>query len=307
MVNKNQDLIGHLMIAGACVIWGLMSPLGKDAMNQGIAGIDMVTFRVTGGMICFWILSWIVRENDPVTWREKLAYAGAGLLGIVTNQCCFTIGLSLTAPTNASIMTTTMPIITLILTAVVLHERITWRKLCGVALGVAGALILILSSKSATESRSGNLIGDLLVIGAQCSFALYLTLFKRLIGRHKVVTNMKWMMLWAVILICPFSTHHVIQLPWSQIPLRAWGETFFVVFCGTFIAYIMMMRAQKTLRPTIVAMYNYVQPIVACLISVAAGLAVFGLPQAAAVLMIFTGVWLVTQKREAVSKHSPKS
>ena len=211
-------------------------------------------------------------EEDFATWRDRLLFAGAGLFGIVTNQCCFTIGLSLTAPTNASIMTTTMPIVTLLLTTIVLHERLTWQKMLGVVLGICGALILILHSKSASESRSGNLLGDILVVGAQCSFALYLTLFKRLIARYKVVTCMKWMMLWAVVMVCPFTSSHV-------------------------IAYILMMNAQKILRPTVVAMYNYVQPIVACLVSVAAGLATFGMPQAAAIVMVFTGVYLVTQRK----------
>ena len=293
----NTKLLGHLTILVACIIWGLMAPLGKDAMNHGISGIDLVTFRVVGSMACFWVFGWITHQGEPVAWRDRLLFAGAGLFGIVTNQCCFTIGLSLTAPTNASIMTTTMPIVTLLLTTFVLHERLTWRKMLGVALGISGALILIMHSKSATESRSGNLLGDLLVFGAQCSFALYLTLFKQLIARYKVFTCMKWMMLWAVVMVCPFTGAHVIQLPWSEIPASAWWECAFVVFLGTFIGYIMMMNAQKILRPTVVAMYNYVQPIVACLVSVAAGLATFGMPQAAAIVMIFTGVYLVTQRR----------
>lgn len=272
-----------------------MAPLGKDAMNHGITGIDMVLFRVIGAMICFWTLSWLTHNHEKITWKEKLMYAGAGLFGIVTNQCCFIIGLSLTSPTNASIMTTTMPIFTLILSAIVYHEHITWRKLLGIGLGISGALILIIGSKSALDSRQGDIRGDLLVISAQCSFALYLTLFKKLIARHSVVTNMKWMMLWAVIIAAPFSCHNLIDLPWADVPVSAWLETCFVVFVGTFIAYIMMTKAQKILRPTVFAMYNYVQPIVSCLVSVAAGLAIFGLSQGAAIIMIFTGVWLVTQ------------
>ena len=293
----NANVVGHLNILGACIIWGLMAPLGKDAMNHGISGIDLVTFRVVGSMLCFWVFGWLTRQDEHVCWRDRLLFAGAGLLGIVTNQCCSTIGLSLTAPTNASIMTTTMPIVTLLLTTIVLHERLTWQKLLGVVLGICGALILILHSKSASESRSGNLVGDILVVGAQCSFALYLTLFKRLIARYRVVTCMKWMMLWAVVMVCPFTASHVIQLPWSEIPTSAWWECAFVVFLGTFIAYILMMNAQKILRPTVVAMYNYVQPIVACLVSVAAGLATFGMPHAAAIVMVFTGVYLVTQRK----------
>ena len=76
-----------------------------------------------------------------------------------------------------------------------------------------------------------------------------------------------------------------------------WFETAFVVFVATYLAYIMMMTGQKLLRPTIVSMYNYVQPIVACIVSVATGLGVFGWSQGAAVLLVFGGVWLVTQSK----------
>src|SRR5574344_47557 len=113
--NKIQ-LLGHSCMLAACGIWGLMAPLGKDAMTHGIPGIEMVTFRVVGGAICFWIASLFIKK-EHIERHDYLKLFFAGIFAIVCNQCCYTIGLSITSPVNASIMTTTLPIITMILSA----------------------------------------------------------------------------------------------------------------------------------------------------------------------------------------------
>ena len=109
----------------ACAFWGLMAPLGKDAMTHGIDGIDMVTFRVVGGCLLFWLTAPFVK-HERVPWQDRLRFAGAGLLGLVTNQCCYTIGLSLTSPINASIVTTSMPIFAMVLAALILNGVNLW-------------------------------------------------------------------------------------------------------------------------------------------------------------------------------------
>jgi drug/metabolite transporter (DMT)-like permease len=273
-----------------------MAPIGKDAMSHGIGGFEMVTFRAVGGAVCFWIASLFVKKEE-VRHKDMLLFFFAAMLGIVFNQCCYTIGLSLTSPVNASIMTTTMPIVTMILAAIFLREPITGKKVMGIFMGATGAFILITGSSAGGADNSGNLSGDLLCLLAQCCFAVYLTVFKHLIARYTVITCMKWMITYAAIVIMPLSYNRMSQLAWSEISAVTWLETAFVVVCGTFLAYILMMRGQKTLRPTVVSMYNYVQPIVACVVSVMVGLGIFGWGQAVAVALVFSGVWLVTQSK----------
>lgn len=283
-----------------------MAPIGKDAMSHGIGGFEMVTFRAVGGAVCFWIASLFVKKEE-VRHKDMLLFFFAAMLGIVFNQCCYTIGLSLTSPVNASIMTTTMPIVTMILAAIFLREPITGKKVMGIFMGATGAFILITGSSAGGADNSGNLSGDLLCLLAQCCFAVYLTVFKHLIARYTVITCMKWMITYAAIVIMPLSYNRMSQLAWSEISAVTWLETAFVVVCGTFLAYILMMRGQKTLRPTVVSMYNYVQPIVACVVSVMVGLGVFGWGQAVAVALVFSGVWLVTQsKSRRELKHESK-
>ena len=288
--------IGHICMFLACAIWGLMAPLGKDAMTHGVGGLEMVTFRVVGGAVCFWIASLFVKQ-EKVRHKDMLLFFFAAMLSIVLNQCCYTIGLSITSPVNASIMTTMMPIITMILAALFLKEPITGKKVMGVFCGAVGAFLLITTGARVASGNGGGLLGDLLCLSAQLCFAIYLTVFKHLIQRYTVITCMKWMITYAAIVIMPISFSRMQQLPWADIPAKTWWETAFVVVGGTFLAYIFMMQGQKILRPTVVAMYNYVQPIIACIVSVVIGLGVFGLWQALAVVLVFFGVWLVTQSK----------
>lgn len=294
--DTRKQIIAHLSMFTACAFWGLMAPLGKDAMTHGIDGLDMVSFRVTGGALLFWIASLFVK-CERVPRKDIACFAGAGLLGIVTNQCLYTIGLSITSPINASIVTTSMPIFAMILSAIILKEPITGKKALGVLMGCSGALILILTSASALSDKVGDIRGDLLCLGAQFSFALYLSLFNPLIKRYSVFTTNKWMFLWATVFILPFSLPHVMSISWSDVPNKTWYETFYVVFFGTFVGYIFTMIGQRTLRPTVVSVYNYVQPLVSVTVSLIIGIAVLQPSQALAVVLVFSGVWLVTKSR----------
>lgn len=288
--------MAHLSLLLAEISWGLMAPLGKDAMTHGITGIDLVSFRVLGGAILFWITSFFF-PREHVSRRDLLLFIGAGLFGLVFNQCCYTIGLSITSPINSSIVTTSMPIFAMILAAVILHEPITGKKAAGVLLGCTGAVTLVLTSAQSGNAKVGNIYGDLLCMGAQLSFALYLALFSKLVRRYSVVTVNKWMFTYATIFILPFTFRHVAAIDYAAVPMSTWLETAFVVCIGTYAAYILMMIGQSTLRPTVVSIYNYVQPLVACTVSVLTGIGVFKPMQGVAVVFVCLGVWLVTKSK----------
>ena len=280
-------------------MWGLMSPIGKDAMQHGMDNINLVFMRAAGGALLFWLTS-LLCKHEHMPWRDILAMSGAGLLGLVGNQCCFTIGLSITTPSNASIVTTSLPIFAMILSALILKEPITGKKALGVGIGCSGALILIMSSATAHDSRIGDIRGDLLCIFAQLSFALYLALYRDFLRRYSPITVSKWMFTWAAVLLSPFMLPHAVQTDWSVATPGAGAGTAFVVFFGTYVAYLLMQTAQKTLRPTVVSIYNYMQPVVAVSVSLAAGMCVFTWKQALAVALVFSGVWLVIKSK---SRH----
>lgn len=304
-MDNKKALIAHLSIFFACAFWGLMAPVGKDAMTHGITGIDMVTFRVTGACLLFWFTSLFVKK-EHVERKDLVKLFFAGIFGLVFNQCCYTIGLSITSTINASIVTTAMPIFAMILSALILKEPITGKKATGVLMGCSGALILILTSAAAVSSKVGDIRGDLLCLFAQFSFSLYLALFSPVVKRYSVFTVNKWMFLFASIIIVPFTFNHVAAIDWPNVPTLTWLEAGYVVLFGTYISYILTMIGQQTLRPTVVSIYNYVQPIVSVIVSVLTGIGVFRWSHGVAVILVFSGVWLVTKSKSRADMQKQK-
>lgn len=295
-MKDNKSIVAHLSMFGACAGWGLMAPVGKEAMLHGVSGLSMVTFRVVGACVLFLLASLFTpREQVPV--RDKFRFAGAALFGLLLNQCCYTMGLSFTSPINASIVTTSMPIFAMLLSALILKEPITGKKAVGVLMGCSGALMLILTSAAHVSDKVGDIRGDLLCLFAQFSFALYLSLYNPLIRRYNVFTINKYMFSWATLMLLPFTLSEAYATVDAGLSVKTWLEVGYVVGVGTFLCYILSMIGQRTLRPTVVSVYNYVQPIVSVFASLVIGVGVLKFTHAIAVMLVFSGVWLVTKSR----------
>lgn len=302
-MNKVQ-VRGHLAVLGANVMWGLMAPIAKIAMSGAvIVPILMTDFRIFGAAALFWLLS-LFMPKEHVPAGDLLKLAGAAMLGILFNQGSYISGVGLTSPGEASIITTTMPMWVMILAAIILKEPITLKKAGGIAVGGAGALLLVYGAGT-SESHVGDnpVLGDILVFCAQFSYALYLTLYKNFIKKYSLVTLMKWMFLFAAIGLAPFSVKTIIAADWSAVTAsEAWCSAYVVLF-GTFFAYICIMTGQKALRPTLVGIYNYVQPIVATSVGIWLGLDHLTIIKCIAIVLIFTGVWLVTISKARTQDH----
>lgn len=286
---------------GANSMWGLMSPISKFIMLTGTVSPLVVTdLRITGAMILFWIAS-LFQKTEHVSHKDLARLFGAALLGIVLNQGCFLFGVSLTSPGDASIITTSMPLWAMVLAALILKEPITGKKVLGIAAGATGALMLILGSNSAKASATatGNyaIWGDLLVLSAQFCYAMYIVVYKDFVNKYSLVTIMKWMFTYSFICVLPFSYSDLMSANWSALHVTEIAGLAFVVVGATFLSYMLIVVGQKHLRPTVAGMYNYVQPIVSCLVAVLWGMDSFNIIKGIAVVFIFGGVYLVTISR----------
>lgn len=296
---KSQAYKGHLAMLGANILWGLMSPVSKAVLIAGpISALSLTTFRMVGVAVIFWLAS-LFTKKEHVNHQDLMKLFFAALLGIVLNQGSFIFGVSLTSPINASIVTTTTPIITMIIAAFYLKEPVTGKKVIGIFVGAAGALLLILSSQSAAAGggKSSNIWGDLLCLLAQFSFSFYFVLFKGLIGKYSPITLMKWMFTYASICTIPFTFNHISAIDFVNLPSELYLGIAYVVIGGTFLPYLFIPIGQTLLRPTVACMYNYVQPIVASLIAVLWGMDTFGVMKGIAVALVFSGVYIVTQSK----------
>ena len=293
-------LRGHLMLLGAAVLWGCNAPMIKDLQGLGVPALVVADMRAVGAAVAFWVMSLFVGGGERVSVSMLGRLCVAGILCIVLNQVLFTVGVNYTSPIDATVISTMLPIVTMIFAAIILKESITGMKVVGIAVGAAGALTLVFGGGG--SSVGGGLVGDALCFTAQVSCALYMVIFSNTIHRYSVVTLMKWLFLFSAIIVTMVTWPSVVAVDYASPPLKAWGEMLFIVFGGTFVSYIFFTGGQKLLRPTVVSMYNYVQPIVATVLSVAMGVGTFGVGKVISMAMVFAGVYIVTHAKNSTAK-----
>ena len=297
-----EKLKGHAAMFSANFLWGVMSPLSKSIFFTGvISAFSLTNMRMAGAAVFFWVAS-LFMPRERVTRRDLLLLFAASLFGITLNQGFFVMGLSYTTPIDASVVASLTPIITMILAAFIQKEPMTGKKVIGVFMGLSGALMLILNG---VDSSSGGLsgdrvVGDLFCLIAEVSFAIYYVAFKGLIGRYTPVTLMKWMFLFSTVCCLPIGGAEVSSIPFASLDGAIYFDLFFVIFGATFLSYMLVSVGQKRLRPTVVSMYNYIQPIVASLLAIWWGMDSFDLKKGFAILLVFLGVYVVTTSKSRV-------
>ncbi len=293
-------LKGHAALWVANIVWGLNAPICKSVLvsetNPG--GVDpfaLSAYRMVGACLLFWTAS-LFLPRERVSRRDMAALFFASVFGIQLNQMLFLWGLSLTSPIDSSIIATIVPVLTMVLATVFLREPITWLKSGGVALGCFGALLLVALSRHG-GGQASSVMGDALCIVSAVSYAVYLTAFRDTIVKYSPVTTMKWMFLFAAVSAAAIYYRPLAGVDYGALEPATWGGIGYVVVCSTFVSYLMVPVGQRFLRPTVVSMYNYVQPVVAVVFTVLVGLDTFGPAKGVAAACVFAGVWLVTKSR----------
>lgn len=283
-------------MAVAMFFFAIISPIGKTVLDH-IHPLTLNTMRLFGAAICFWLTSIFIREK--VSKKDLFLLFFAAIFATVLNQGLFIIGLSKTNPVHSSLMTSMAPILTLTLSALHLKEKITFSRIVGVLIGAFGAAILIFMNKQAGDHPS-SIIGDVLCLCAQLSYAIYLTVFLKLIKKYKPVTVSKWLftyafMCYAIISFKEIAADHIFALP-TGVLIRI----FVISILCTYVTYTLMMTAQKTISPTIISTYNYFLPLIGAGISVAIGMGTVDGYTVLATVLILGGVLFVNKSNPDV-------
>lgn len=286
---------GHIVILLTNIIFGINTPIAKDALNS-LGPYILSTFRFVGCAVLFWFASWIFRvpKEDK---KDIPLLCLASLFGIVFNLFLFILGLSNTTPTNASIIVSMTPVFTMIMASVFLKEPLTLKKAIGVCCGLSGALILIFTKQGHSVNAGNNVLGIVFCLISGVAYALYLTVFNKLIRRNHPINVMKWMFSASAVVVLPFTLPKVIAFDYASLGSKTILELCYVVIFATFLNYIFIPMAQVRLRPTTLSMYNYVQPVVTALLSMVLLIETLTVYKIIAALLIFSGVYIVTKSR----------
>jgi EamA-like transporter family. len=294
-MEKNGTLVGNLACLVAYGIFGFNIISCKNiALDGNITPMALFCLRSFGATVLFWIWSMFTAPREQIELRDAWKVAVASFLGLFMTQLSFLFAITKTTAIDASIMCTMSPIMTLVISAIVIKERITWSGILGIILSLIGVLILIFNCVSIRSGADSTSIWGILgmVVNNLC-FASYVGIFKPVIQKYSVVTFMKWMFLFSSLMALPFSFGAFKASNLGAVSMAVVWQVLFVVVAATFIAYFLIPIGQKRLRPVVVCMYTYVQPVIAMIIALAMGLDTLNALKVAATVLVFTGVGLV--------------
>jgi drug/metabolite transporter (DMT)-like permease len=297
-MKSSTNISGHIACFTAYAIFGVNIIVCKDLTSGHlISPIGIFTLRSLGAGLMFWILS-LFLPAEKVEKKDYLKILAAAFLGYFVTQLTFLVAIPEVTPMHCSIISSMSPIYTMFIAAVVLKEPLSWKKAGGVVLSLCGILFLIFNNASGTSGASeSKLSGIFLMFLNSLSFSLYLGIFKPVIAKYSVVTFMKWIFLFSALMSIPLSFREVVSLEWTKIPsVQMWELGFLIVF-ATFVSYFLIPFGQKRIRPTLVSMYSYIQPIIATIISIILCMDILTWQKLMAALMVFAGVFIVSRSR----------
>ena len=295
-----EKTTGHLACFIAYAIFGINIIVCKDLTSSRlISPIALFCIRSLGAGALFWIISSFL-PKEKVEKKDYAKILAASLLGFFLTQMTFLIAIPDITPMDCSIVSSLSPIYTMFIAAYALKEPITLRKAGGVAISFMGVIYLIMNSVTSTGgTEETSLIGILLMIANSLCFSLYLGLFKPVISKYSVITFMKWIFLFASAFSLPLAGRELVTFDYSLLSGMYLWELAFLIVCSTFITYFLIPLGQKRIRPTLVSMYSYVQPIIAIAISIWVGMDSLSWQKVLAGIMVFGGVILVNYSRSA--------
>ncbi|MEO5776971.1 MAG: DMT family transporter [Flavobacterium sp.] len=292
MSKRTWALIAAMIVS---LIYGVSFTIAKDVMPVYIKPFGFILLRVFGATILFWAVSFF-GPKEKIQLQDFPRIAAAAFFGVALNMLTFFKGLSFTSPISAAVIMVTTPIIVLILSAIIINEKIKLKKILGILLGLFGTGFLILYGKSIGNATDASL-GNLLVFVNAVSYAFYLIVVKKLMDKYNAFTFVKWIYTFGLLMVLPFGWNEYQEIQWAAIPNHILWEIGFVVLFTTFFTYLFNLVSMRELKPTTIAVFIYLQPLFATIFAISLGKDELTLVKIISAVLIFVGVYLVTIKK----------
>ena len=294
---RNLALLAALIVQ---IMYGFNYTLAKDVMVGGfVKPYAFIVLRVGGATLLFWLFSFM-GPKEKIDKRDYIHFVIAAFFGVAVNMIMFFKGLEHTTPIHASVISTISPILVLIMSAIILKEKLTSMKITGVMLGFAGAIMLTVYGKSILAADN-ILLGNTLIVINATSFAIYIILVKKLTAKYHPLTFLKWLFLFALIMVLPFGYSEVKEIDVQSFSPYVLFAVAFVVIGATYIANLLNPLALIHLKASTVSIFIYLQPVIAGVFAILMGSDELSPVKIIAATLIFFGVYLVTKKPKALN------
>ena len=298
---RNFNPGAHLALLAVQLIFGTWGIPAKIALRQ-ITPFGLSAIRVAAAAGAFAIVGRATGNLKPIARRHWPLLVASSICGIVFNQWLFVTGLSKTTVINSVLITTAMPVFTLVVGYLTGIERLSWRRVAGILLAAAGVFYLI--SPSRADVSAGSRFGDLLILGSAFIYGTYIVLSKPLAQTYGALPTVTWIFIVATLptsVVGAISLRHVSL---AAVDRHAWLAILYIVVVATIIAYYFITAALKDVPPSTVAVYIYLQPLIAFLVAPAVLGESFTIRTAIAAALVFAGVAITTWRRRRVERIS---
>ncbi len=293
----NKKWLGHLAVLTVYVIFGINPNCSEAIIPEYISPEVFTAVRMLFGTAVFWLLSPLARHEKPD--KKEMLLLVAGAVSLSGTLIAFGEAFKYTSPCYVSLVSATSPLWVMLLAALFLKEPVSTRKSLGVAVGIAGALVMVVFSwnKDANASPAGLLLCFVNIL----FYAAYLLITRSISKKYSPVTLMKWMFLFGSFICLPpalvsLSAHGCILISGGA-PISAFLNLFTILIFATVVSYFLLPVSLRYLRPTTVSMYSNLQPVVTACVAIFFGQDIFTWNKPVALLLIICGVYLVTTSR----------
>jgi len=290
---KDRGIAPHIALVIVQIFFGTWPIFGKIALRS-VSSTSLVGFRIVGAALIFALLR---RRLGPLRHLPKRVLAWvvlSALLGVVVNQLLFVKGLSYTTVINATLLTTTIPVFTLVISIAMGHDRASLRHIFGILLAALGVIYLVdpfRATFSASTTR-----GNLLIVANSFSYGAYIAVSRDLVKRYGAFNVITWLFLVSAIITLPLAVYSWSTDDLGSVPGNAWLAIIYIVLLPTVLVYYLNAWALTKVAPTIVAVYIYLQPLVAFGLAPAILGETLNSRTLLSCVLIFAGVAVVTIK-----------
>jgi drug/metabolite transporter (DMT)-like permease len=284
-----KNLHIHLALVLVSILFGINYVVGKYLLFQiGPAAWTFVRPALTAVILAALVAPSLFKVN-----RRQWAKIGvAGLFGVVFNQVFYFEGLYRTTVIHTVVINTTVPIFTLLFSVVLKYEKMNLWRAMGMTLGVIGVLIVLEVERLQLSSRF--LLGDTLILMNCLSFSLYLVLSKPINREVPPLTVTAGMFLIGSILIGVYGGPAAAHISWTHFGPIVYGCIAFSVIGGTIGTYFLNNWALSRVDSSAVAIYIYIQPLVAGILSHFLFNETLSARMLIATILVFSGVAVAT-------------
>ena len=175
-----DTLTGNLACFTAYLIFGFNIIFCKNIANDGnVSPMSLFLLRSAGALLLFCIASTVTRTKERVEVRDLWKIALASMLGLFLTQFSFLEAITMTTAVDASVLSLMTPVMTMIVAAIALRDRITAHGIIGLAVSFSGVLFIVLNSVGSSGGADRTTLGGVLLMFVNTlSFACYVGIFQ---------------------------------------------------------------------------------------------------------------------------------